>query len=271
MHSISDVGLAQVQAEYGGEEGDVSHLIMGELVHVGGLRSTLALAAQAGIEPGSSGVDLCCYTGGGMRALVRFCSVTRMVGVDATEQVVERGRKICQSEGLDGRISFVVGDACSTDLPSGAADFVWGEDAWCYVEHKHALVAEAARLLAVGGTIAFTDWVEGPAGLSSSEAERLLRHMRFPSILSIRDYRELLVDVGFRVEIAQDTGRFASYFRLYRDIVTMQMTYDALKAVGFDEAQMEAMERERDFIASLAQEAKLIQAMFVARKVEPTA
>jgi hypothetical protein len=49
------------------------------------------------------------------------------------------------------------------------------------------------------------------------------------------------------------------------------MTYDALKAVGFDEAQMEAMERERDFIASLAQEAKLIQAMFVARKVEPTA
>jgi hypothetical protein len=95
MHSISGVGLAEVQAEYSGSDGDISHLIMGELIHVGGLRSTLALAARAGIEPGSSGVDLCCHTGGGMRALVRFCSVARMVGVDATEQVVERGRRIC--------------------------------------------------------------------------------------------------------------------------------------------------------------------------------
>ena len=46
----------------------------------------------------------------------------------------------------------------------------------------------------------------------------------------------------------------------------MQMTYDALKAVGFDEARMEALEREREFIARVAHEAKLIQGMFVARR-----
>jgi SAM-dependent methyltransferase len=266
LHSISGVGLADVQAEYSGGEGDISHLIMGELVHVGGLRSTFALAAGAGIEPGSSGVDLCCYTGGGMRALVRFCSVARMAGVDATADVVERGREICRSEGVDGRISFVLGDACATGLATGSADFVWGEDAWCYVERKEALIVEAARLVRPGGTIAFTDWVESPAGLSSSEAERLLCHMRFPSILAISDYQELLADAGFCVEVAEDTGRFAPHFALYRDIVTMQMTYDALKAVGFDEERMEALEREREFIAHIAREGKLIQAMFVARR-----
>src|SRR5690242_8278916 len=126
VHTISGVGLTEVQAEYSGGDGDISHLIMGELVHVGGLRSTLDLAARAGIEAGSSGIDLCCYTGGGMRALVRFCSVARMVGVDATEQVVERGRKICQREGLDDRVSFVLADASATGLASGSADFVWG-------------------------------------------------------------------------------------------------------------------------------------------------
>jgi SAM-dependent methyltransferase len=268
VHSISGVGLADVQAEYAGSEGDISPLIMGELVHVGGLHSTLALAARAGIEPGSSGVDLCCYTGGGMRALVRFCSVARMVGVDATEQVVARGREICDSEGFDDRISFVLGDACATGLGAGTADFVWGEDAWCYVEQKDALIAEAARLLPLGGTIAFTDWVEGAARLSSSEAERLLRHMRFPSILAISDYRDLLVDAGLGVEIAEDTGRFAPHFNLYRDIVTMQLTYDALKVVGFDKDRMAALEREREFIRELAREGKLIQAMFVARRCE---
>lgn len=266
MHSISDVGLAEVQAEYSGSEGDISHLVMGELIHVGGLRSTLALAAQAGIKPGLTGVDLCCHTGGGMRALVRFCSAARMVGVDATEQVVRRGREICQSEGLADRISFVLGDACMTGLAASTIDFVWGEDAWCYVERKEALIAEAARLLPDGGTIAYTDWVEGPARLSSSEAERLLRHMRFPSILTVSDYRELLRDAGFRVEVAQDTGRFAPHFDLYREMVTKQLTYDALKAVGFDDERMRALERERDFIAELAHEGKLIQAMFIGRR-----
>jgi SAM-dependent methyltransferase len=266
VHSISCVGLAEVQAEYGGSEGDVSHLIMGELVHVGGLRSTLVLAARAGIAPGTSGVDLCCHTGGGMRALARFCSVARMVGVDATEQVVERGRAICRDEGFGGRISFLLGDACATGLATGSTDFVWGEDAWCYVEQKDALIGEAARLLSAGGTIAFTDWVEGPAGLSSTEARRLLRHMRFPSILAVGDYRDLLLGAGFRVEVAQDTGQFASHFNLYREIVTKQITYDALKAIGFDTERMEALEREREFVADLAHGAKLVQAMFVARR-----
>jgi ubiquinone/menaquinone biosynthesis C-methylase UbiE len=265
MHSISDVGLADVQAEYSANGGDISHLVMGELIHVGGLRSTLDLAERARIEPGTKGVDLCCHTGGGMRALVRFCSVAAMVGVDATEGVVKRGREICRFEGLDGQISFVLGDACATGLASGEVDFVWGEDAWCYVERKDALIAEAARLLPTGA-IAFTDWVEGPDGLRPAEADRLLRHMRFPSILAIDDYVNLLAEAGFVVEIAQDTGQFASHFALYREIVTMQLTYDALKAVDYDTDRMAALERERQFIARLAQEGKIIQAMFVGRR-----
>jgi hypothetical protein len=134
------------------------------------------------------------------------------------------------------------------------------------VEHKHSLINEADRLLRPGGTIAFTDWVEGPAGLKTSEAERLLRHMRFPSILTMRDYQDLLTDAGLRVEVALDTGRFAPHFDLYREIVTMQLTYDALKTVGFDQRRMNVLERERDFVRKLAHQAKLIQAMFVARK-----
>ena len=56
-------------------------------------------------------------------------------------------------------------------LAAGSADFVWGEDAWCYVTDKPKLIAEAARVVKSGGTIAFTDWVEGPAGLTDAEAD----------------------------------------------------------------------------------------------------
>ena len=85
-----------------------------------------------------------------------------MVGVEATEQVVERGREIVRAEGLDECVSFILGDACATGLSTEQTDFVWGEDAWCYVEDKQALVIEAARLVRPGGAVAFTDWAKGP-------------------------------------------------------------------------------------------------------------
>jgi SAM-dependent methyltransferase len=266
VHSIPDILLADVQAEYAAADGDISQLIMGEQVHVGGLHSTLALAARAGVGDGMVGVDLCCHTGAGMRALVRFCGVKEMIGIDATEQVVERGRELCRAEGLDERISFVLGDACATGLSTGGAEFVWGEDAWCYVEDKRALIVEAARLLRPAGTIAFTDWVEGPAGLEAAEAERLLRFMRFPSILNIDDYRLLLDAAKLRIEVSEDTGRFAPYFDLYREMITQQLTYDALKAVDFNVERMNYLEEEREFVRQLGRGGKLIQAIFVARK-----
>jgi hypothetical protein len=49
-------------------------------------------------------------------------------------------------------------------------------------------------------------------------------------------------------------------------MITMQLTYDALEALGFDTARKDALEREREFVRQLARETKLIQTMFVARK-----
>lgn len=101
-------------------------------------------------------------------------NVASMVGVDATESVVECGRRLCREEELDDRIRFVLADACQSGMPTSSADFVWGEDAWCYVVGKPRLIAEAARLVRPGGVIAFTDCVEGPEELSEAEAQRLL-------------------------------------------------------------------------------------------------
>lgn len=71
---------------------------MGELVHIGGLQASRDLADRAGIEPGTVGVDLCCYTGASMRFLVRSRNVAQMTGVDTTAEVIERGRRRCAEE-----------------------------------------------------------------------------------------------------------------------------------------------------------------------------
>ncbi len=46
----------------------------------------------------------------------------------------------------------------------------------------------------------------------------------------------------------------------------MQLTYDALKIIGFDTALMEAMAGEMIFMQDLAHAGKIAQGLFVAKK-----
>ncbi|MBN2490008.1 MAG: methyltransferase domain-containing protein [Planctomycetes bacterium] len=266
MKSTTGIGLESVQAVYSGPEGDLWELVMGEQVHIGGFTSSMDLAERAGIGAGQKGIDLCCCNGAGMRFLVRFRQVAAMMGVDATPTVVQRCRDRCRSEGLADRIAVTEADVLHSGLPDGQADFVWGEDAWCYVVDKPRLIAEAARLVKRGGTIAFTDWVEGPSGLEDEEAERFLRFMKFANVEAIDGYRDLLRRNGCEVRIAEDTGRFAPHVDLYLDMLNKQLTYDALKIIGFDLERMQAMGQEMVFMQGLAHEGKIAQGIFVATR-----
>jgi len=266
MKSIPNIGLSDVQAVYGGPEGDLWELVMGQQIHIGGFRSSMDLAEKAGIGSGMAGVDLCCCNGAGMRFLVRFRNVARMHGVDATETVVQRGRNRCKAEGLDNRITFTLADVCNSGLPDASADFVWGEDAWCYVVDKKQLIAEAVRLVRPGGTIAFTDWVEGRSPLTNSESERFLKFMKFPNVLDMKGYASLLAKEGCDVIVAEDTGRFAPCVDLYLNMLNMQLTYDALRIIGFNIPMMESLGAEMNFMRDLAHAGKVVQGLFVARK-----
>lgn len=266
MKAIDGIGLTDVQAVYSGPEGVLWELVMGEQIHIGGFASSLDLAEKAQIAESAAGIDLCCCSGAGMRFLLRFANVKMMTGVDATQTVIDQGLRRCQAEGVTDRTNFVLADACQTTLPDGLADFVWGEDAWCYVSDKPALIAEAVRIVKPGGTIAFTDWVEGPSGLSDEEARRFLAFMKFPNIQDIEGYRTLLAGKSCDVKIAEDTGRFASHVDLYLNMLNTQLTYDALKIIGFDMELMGAMGAEMQFMKTLADEGKIVQGLFVATK-----
>ncbi len=266
MKTLQGIGLSDVNAVYDGAEGDLWELIMGHQIHVGGFKSSMDLAERAGVGAGQTGVDLCCCNGAGMRFLVRFCGVASMIGIDATKTVVERGTQRCREEGLADQIRFELADVCKSGLPDAEADFVWAEDAWCYVTDKSQLIAEATRIVKPGGTIAFTDWVEGPAGLSDAEADRYLGFMKFHTLCSIADYRALLEKNGCQVLEAQDTGRFAPCVDLYLQMIDMQLTYDALKILGFDTEAMAVVGGEMVFLQELAHAGKIAQGRFIARR-----
>ena len=266
MKSIAGVGLAEVVSVYRGTQGDFMQLLFGQQLHIGGMKASIDLADRAGVGAGLSGSDLCCCNGAGMRFLVRCRNVGSMVGVDATEAVVERGRRMTREEGLGDRIRFIHADACQSGLPSASADFVWGEDAWCYVPDKPKLIAEATRIVRPGGVIAFTDWVEGPEGLNDSEAERFLGMMTFANVEDITGYVSLLSESGCDVRVAEDTRRFASHFELYLKMIEMQLTYDVLRTLAFRTDLLQTLTDGFRFLGELSRAGKITQARFVARR-----
>jgi SAM-dependent methyltransferase len=239
---------------------------MGEQIHIGGFQSSMDLAERAGIGEGRRGVDFCCASGAGMRFLLRFRKVAHMTGVDATPAMLALARQRAAAEGVTDRTAFVEANVCTTGLAGGSFDFVWGEDAWCYVEDKPKLIAEATRLLEPGGVVAFTDWMEGPTPMTPDEAKRYLTFMKFPNILSLAEYSALLQRNGCEVRTAQDTGRFPKHVPLYLDMIEKQLTYDALKIIGFDQALAGALIGEMRFLQSLAEAGKIIQGLIVAQK-----
>ena len=265
--SQSSDGTAReaVREVYDGPEGDLFSLVMGEQIHLGGLESSRALAEAAGIR-GGRGVDLCCCNGAGMRFLVRYQEVESMIGIDLAEKVVNSGRERCRQDDSASQIEFRCGDACASDLGDGCADFVWSEDAWCYVPNKERLVAEAARIVRTGGTIAFSDWVEGPAGLSDSEREFLCASMKFDNLETIDGYRGLLEAGRCDVIMAEDTGIYAPQMALFADILEKQLRWDALCLLDFDEQKVDALIHGFRILSDWGAAGKIAQARFVARR-----
>jgi ubiquinone/menaquinone biosynthesis C-methylase UbiE len=266
MKRIEGITLKNVNEVYDGPEGKLWELIMGEQIHVAGFKSSMELAKRAGVRENQKVLDLCSALGAGLRFLVKNFKVQGF-GLDGTKTMFEEAKKRAREENLADKIEFKFGNVEDIPWPDGAFDVVWGEDAWCYVEHKEKLISSAARVLKKGGTIAFTDWIEGPRGMNDSEAKRICTFMKFPYVETLKGYRTLLEANGFAVREASDlTPEFAEYCKFYIKMLTDQLTYDALRIIGDNMELFQMMGGEMMFMAETSAQGKFGRARFIATK-----
>jgi len=255
-----------VQTIYSGVEGQLWELLMGEQIHIGGLVSSEALARFGRIAAGSRGVDFCCCSGAGMRFLLKRQAVAFMAGVDFTSEQVKLGAQRMKAQGVPtSAYRFYQGNAAEPCVKAEAFDFVWGEDAWCYVADKSGLLAQAKRALKPGGKVVFSDWVATEA-MSATDAKRFLSFMKFSTFMTVRDYQKALAKEGFNTIKTKVTSYFVPSVKLYAAMYTRQHAYDVLRLLGFNQDVYNAVLDELTFILQLAQEKKLVQAYFVATK-----
>ncbi len=258
--------IENVKEVYSGPEGELWELVMGEQIHVGGWKHSSILADAAEIREGQKVLDVCSALGAGLRFLEKKYGI-KGYGLDATPHMIDEAIIRTARDGQSDKITYKVGNAESIPWDDNEFDVVWGEDAWCYVGDKEKLIQEASRVLRPGGTIAFTDWIEGPEGMDEETAQRICNFMKFPDVLNREKYVELLEKHGFKVKLAEDlTEEYAGYVEFYIKMLTEQLYFDALKIIGWDEEMFGAMGGEMMFMAQTARKGGFGRARFMAIK-----
>jgi ubiquinone/menaquinone biosynthesis C-methylase UbiE len=235
-----DVGIESVNEIYDGPGGVLWEMLMGEEIHVGGAKETDILAAKAGISAASRVLDVCSALGGPARHLAGKFGCT-VVGLDATVKMHNEAQRRTTEAGLDGAVTFKLGNALDMPFRAGTFDVVWGQDAWCYVTDKARLIRECARVVKPGGVVAFTDWIEARP-MSDELCAALNSFMAFPYLETLDGYAALAESAGLTVLEREDlTPHFARHVQGYLEALTNG--HRAVIVAGYGQTMYEDVER----------------------------
>ena len=146
----------------------------------------------------------------------------------------------------------------------GGFVFEWRDEWWKYQQKINLDIQD--NTASWSNKAYLFDWVEGENSMTDEGARRFMAFMKFPSYASVKEYSQLLTDAGCNVLVAEDTGRFPGAMDLYLNMLGNQLTYDALKIIGFNMEMMGGMKGEMEFMQQLAHDRKIIQGIFVAEK-----
>ena len=166
--------------------------LLDDQLHPGGERLTLRLAELAGVAPGRAS-----STSPAAAAPPRSCSraswAATTVGVDLGARAIAQARR---AAGAGERVSFLVGDAEALPLPDAGFDVALSECSLCTFPDKPRAIAEMARVVRPGGTIAIADVTADLDALPAALRTAAARVACVADARSADEYVALLRDAG---------------------------------------------------------------------------
>lgn len=204
MERECDAIAQEVSAYYDGGGRELWLQLIDEHFHPGGLADTEKLARKAGVSRDTHVLDVCSGMGGPSCYLARTFGC-RVTGIDVTESHYNMAVERARQEGLEGQVTYHLGNALDMPFPDSSFDIVWGQDAWCHIgpNDKGRLIAQCARVAQPGGIIAFTDEI-ALAELSNDEKDLLREGSALMDFQTLESYAQLLRENGFHVLEQED-------------------------------------------------------------------
>ncbi|WFE39966.1 methyltransferase domain-containing protein [Micromonospora sp. WMMD998] len=231
--------------------------------HAAADRTSDILAEDAGIGPSSHVLDVGCGCG---NFLLRLAGRTgcRGEGVDLSIERVRfaERRRAERGAGLD--VSFRHGSATALPYADGTFTHVVSQDALFLVPEKPRSHAEMFRVLAPGGVLAVSDFLQPTEWIGEAARRHVYDRVRWNGGYSLDGYRRALAEAGFVDVVARSLDAH------------IRQTYRVLGRTARERAETTADEAARAWILGFADSCDEIQAaidrgefgwgMFVARK-----
>lgn len=175
----------------------------------GGPEEVARVIGQADIR-GAAVLDIGCGAGGIDIALVRDHGAGFVTGLDVEDAVLAHARGLIAAAGLAARIGLIKVAPGPLPFPPGGFDIVFSKDSIVHIPDKHALMAEAFRVLKPGGWFLASDWlIAHDAAPSPLMAAYIAEEGLDFGMASAARYVDAMVAAGF-VDVAT-TSRNAWY------------------------------------------------------------
>ncbi len=210
-------------------QSDIVRMLLGDVLHPGGLALTRHLGEVIGIGPDDPVLDVACGRGtSAVHLAERFgCRVT---GLDYGLENIAAAEAHAADRGVADLITFRQGDAEGLPFEDGSFDAIISECSFCTFPDKATAAAEMARVLRTNGRLGLTDmtvsgslpddiqsllaWVACVAGAGTSEDYVATLQAAGFTDFALEDQRDALLDMvaGVRrkllgVELAAGLGK----------------------------------------------------------------
>ncbi len=202
--------------------------LIGESFHPGGLALTDELAVLTELGPGKRLLDAGCGRG---TSTVHLAESTgcEAIGLTLESDGVERGAKLAEATGVEGRVHFVQDDILHMDTVQGDFDVVLMECVLSTLEQKPESLRQLYRITKPGGFIALTDVTvseELPAELQGSIGAALC----MADARDLDEYMSLVEEAGFKVREYRSAKEAVQ--EIIKKIGTRLMIADAAIGLG---------------------------------------
>ena len=124
-------------------------------------------------------------------ALARRHSGWEIWAVDASADMLERGRGYAREAGVGDRIHFLQADVTDLPFPAGEFDLVVSNFTLHHIDHPEAFFDEAARMMRDGGKVILKDLLR-PSAWKARLLLTFSKHVLRYTDLQLRLYRESL-------------------------------------------------------------------------------
>ena len=165
------------------------------------LRATMRLAELAQVKPGARVLETACGVGGTARYLAAARGA-EVVATNISRSQLEIGEEWTRNTAGATKIRYEFADFHELPYADASFDVYWCQDALLFSSDRPRALAEAARVVKPGGTIAISDLTV--VGTPASTAAALLREISAPGFWSIEDYRAGLATAGFGNIVSED-------------------------------------------------------------------